>query len=774
MFGSRRDPAEDRARARREQEKEDLRRFLEAQARAPRTTRRSRVDDEGVGVARPGSSPAVRRDVNAAGAAVGIRSAPSTTSIGGNGPTFGRRAEAGGGGRSQWDQPPPQPGARSSSSVRFQDAEDDGGGGGGELDPRYRLPPIQQQPAYGGGGGWPGPTTDPRMAGYYHPGYAMPPPPPPMPYGYGYPQQGPPGAIYGYPAPPVGYPAPQHAYYAPPPQQYQQPPQQQQYAPPPPAQQQYAPPPQPYNPPPAREPLHTARRMLHSPSQTSPPTSVSVTAIGASDPHARDRDRARQLAYQRDLEAQVQDKKRRDEAERAARHAADAKGMAEADGYNPYGRAGAGAPVRNADGSVVGTRGAVAAAAQQGGVGAGVGGGEDPATIARAMALANEALVRAGLAGLVLAPPAAAPVAANPLSALGFGPPPSTSTPAPAALTSPKTSHLRGHIDPSTVPAWQREEAAKKQAATLTLQADLRAQMEAKERAKAEEAAREREADAREAARLAAEMQELEARHAREREEEAKRKKEAEEKAKIEAEEKRRRLAAEGGAAPPAGPPRAASPPLPAVAKRLAANGGTVPPDAAPTTATTTTVSPPPAGSASLPLPAVARRQEQEQLAAGLTAPAAQAALDVLLRETQRAVQQEQARLESEMQGGRRSVMGGGALPGAASHFVPGGGGGPPQRPTSSHYQVSPAVTARATWLRNPAQDQQLQPPRHRFPDGLTPQLSSTRMLGGQKPESRGSSLNLDAIEYRTQVRATQLGIDGDDDAAVLADYMKS
>eukprot|EP00775_Hariotina_reticulata_P008174 gene8174-8365_t len=63
-------------------------------------------------------------------------------------------------------------------------------------------------------------------------------------------------------------------------------------------------------------------------------------------------DKARKDAYRSELEAQIRDKAARKAAEKNALAAADAKKEAEMAAYSPWGRAGAGAPLRDADGKV--------------------------------------------------------------------------------------------------------------------------------------------------------------------------------------------------------------------------------------------------------------------------------------------------------------------------------------------------------------------------------------------------------------------------------------
>jgi hypothetical protein len=63
-------------------------------------------------------------------------------------------------------------------------------------------------------------------------------------------------------------------------------------------------------------------------------------------------DKARKDAYRSELEAQIRDKAARKAAEKNALKAADAKKEAEMAAYSPWGRAGAGAPLRDADGKV--------------------------------------------------------------------------------------------------------------------------------------------------------------------------------------------------------------------------------------------------------------------------------------------------------------------------------------------------------------------------------------------------------------------------------------
>jgi centrosome and spindle pole-associated protein 1 len=62
--------------------------------------------------------------------------------------------------------------------------------------------------------------------------------------------------------------------------------------------------------------------------------------------------KARKDAYRAELEAQIRDKAARKAAEKSAVAAEEARKEAEMAGYNPWGRGGAGAPLRNAAGKV--------------------------------------------------------------------------------------------------------------------------------------------------------------------------------------------------------------------------------------------------------------------------------------------------------------------------------------------------------------------------------------------------------------------------------------
>jgi centrosome and spindle pole-associated protein 1 len=62
--------------------------------------------------------------------------------------------------------------------------------------------------------------------------------------------------------------------------------------------------------------------------------------------------KARKDAYRAELEAQIRDKAARKAAEKSAVAAEEARKEAEMAGYNPWGRGGAGAPLRNASGKV--------------------------------------------------------------------------------------------------------------------------------------------------------------------------------------------------------------------------------------------------------------------------------------------------------------------------------------------------------------------------------------------------------------------------------------
>lgn len=62
--------------------------------------------------------------------------------------------------------------------------------------------------------------------------------------------------------------------------------------------------------------------------------------------------KARKDAYRAELEAQIRDKAARVAAEKSAVAAEEARKEKEVAGYNPWGRGGAGAPLRNAAGQV--------------------------------------------------------------------------------------------------------------------------------------------------------------------------------------------------------------------------------------------------------------------------------------------------------------------------------------------------------------------------------------------------------------------------------------
>ena len=62
---------------------------------------------------------------------------------------------------------------------------------------------------------------------------------------------------------------------------------------------------------------------------------------------------ARRNSYAATLQAQIEEKKQRKEREKQKKLAQDLKDEEDLRNYNPYGRGGGGAPVRDADGKVV-------------------------------------------------------------------------------------------------------------------------------------------------------------------------------------------------------------------------------------------------------------------------------------------------------------------------------------------------------------------------------------------------------------------------------------
>lgn len=77
-----------------------------------------------------------------------------------------------------------------------------------------------------------------------------------------------------------------------------------------------------------------------------------VPAAGAGAATAAAAAKSKKDAYRAELEQQIRDKAARKAAEKSARDAEEARKEAEVAGYNPWGRAGAGAPLRDAAGQV--------------------------------------------------------------------------------------------------------------------------------------------------------------------------------------------------------------------------------------------------------------------------------------------------------------------------------------------------------------------------------------------------------------------------------------
>ncbi|ORZ38493.1 hypothetical protein BCR44DRAFT_1428371 [Catenaria anguillulae PL171] len=822
IFASRRpDPAEERARQRKEEGREELRQFLEQQAKSgPRLSRRAGTSLEDI-TQQP--QPAAPSQIHL--------NEPSQQQ-----PTAGRRA------RQQWSTPTQQPhpsqqsdmyapSSTSSESVNRQPWNPQ---------PQQQLgpPPIQySQPTQHmpppGYGGYPAPGPPPHPYMYY----AGAPPPGAVPYHYPYPFPYP-----NYPMP--AYPATGHS------------------LPPPPAPHaSYA---TAY---PDPNTSQSSSRLPHSPprgarpsssSQSHPaPPPTSVAALGASADDAllnkqRDRDRARQ--YQAELEAQMAAKRMRDAAEKAERKAADA--VAIAGGAAETGMFGIGAG--GADVPRYGRRRVI-----QDGFGqalvpnpAGLGAAAAPASldsVAQAVSLANAALAKAGLPAMVVPPTSTSALShsnnalallpllgssssgsnpnlifgASPNNAplgplglastssglLGSPPRPGAASPSPAT----RTSHLRGQVDPTTLPEWQREALAKKHAEQVRAAAALKEQIEAKERAKAEQVAREREEEAREVARLEAERKELEERHRREREEEMERKraeeeeknkkhkakrdemeksggKAAEDKLRAKAEEEalkrrnkhvaRRAKSGEDGGEdeepafrpqppPPAVPFRSSSPPIPTVQKLLAKTGGIpIDPFPSPSAAATTSI-PEPFRTSSPPLPA---QVAAAAAAAASAPPASKPAVVVLERGVTRAPSATIRRRPSSAQLQQQSQS-------------------QPSGPTET-----PSVFDRLQDLRRELMMEQQRVGKDLNGSSLVTVPSSLGLIqsesrfvavpsdshpnvltfqAGPRPSSRGSSLNLDALERVNAARLQRLKALENADAhasndALLADFLLS
>ncbi|KAI9224809.1 hypothetical protein BC828DRAFT_401954 [Blastocladiella britannica] len=288
----------------------------------------------------------------------------------------------------------------------------------------------------------------------------------------------------------------------------------------------------------------------------------------------------KQRSYQQELEAQIAAKKMREDNEKrlnaredaalamAAQHGAGgAGGMPTGTAPVSFGRR---RMINGRNPGLEGLEGAAGASGpppmQQGSPDGGAFGGGDPrgggdtSAIARAMAIANAALAQAGLPPMSVPPGGGGYGGVPPqhhhmspsMGGLQF--PPSLVAGAAggggygtnsslgfhgsggggggggmgAALSSPPQSHLRGVVDMSTAPDWQRAEIMKKHAEQAAAAAALREQIEAKERIKAEERERDRLEDVKEAARVEAEAKVVAERGRREREDEVRKKQEEE------------------------------------------------------------------------------------------------------------------------------------------------------------------------------------------------------------------------------------------------------
>ncbi|KNE65505.1 hypothetical protein AMAG_11123 [Allomyces macrogynus ATCC 38327] len=579
--------------------RDDMRQFLALQAKLPRTTRRSRVADD-VGVSRTA----------ALAAHVGDSARSDLRGFGGGG--------GGGAVRAPWDRSDAEDGRRrrpGSSGTRRANgiavaAEGSNGPTGDPLAPKpfwmsstsapapattttqpppasqpYAMPPPPPHAMYPGYPGYapyaPPPPTGPngQAAFPYYPPYPM----YPMPYPYGAPPP-PPPMVAPPPAPPVGYPYSTPASYP-----YSDP------APPPVA----APPARPTwrdpsPPPPPAVNSRAGRRRFASPSPA--PTTR------AADPFNPDPEpstiRAKQAAYLRDLEAQVLLKRQRADKDAELRRILDERKDREAESYNPFGRGGAGAPLRDAEGGLVTNRAQAAAMAAAeakareevaggGGrrsvMGGGGGMGDYVGAPVPAVGNGNSQLQQllASLAGTgagtatglpanvvgslqalllqqqqqqqhqqQLAVPGltlglASPGLTNPLAALSI-PNLAGVAPAPVTAAAAPTTTLPTTTSSDALP-WLRDDARAKQlAAQQKLQDALKEQIAAKERAKAEELARQQREEAAELARLHAEQEELKRKHEMELEADRARE-EAEAAAKIKGKAKQAATAADAG-----------------------------------------------------------------------------------------------------------------------------------------------------------------------------------------------------------------------------------
>ncbi|KAL7753081.1 hypothetical protein RI367_001533 [Sorochytrium milnesiophthora] len=294
------------------------------------------------------------------------------------------------------------------------------------------------------------------------------------------------------------------------------------------------------------------------------------------DTQAKNAKLAQQKNYLHDLEMQVQLKKQKQQEEKDRLRKEDEKKMKEIMDYNPFGRGGGGAPVRNADGSIIAHHDAVSKQdadlpkarapvpsgqagmmppsnmQQQDGSVAGnmmMPNGMAPAGLpfaagvmpgynpAMGYPMAHPAMMQfppfpqmgmgmpyaniAGYAGAMF-PPYSAPAQAFPGVVMPTAPAVAMAAPAPpveVASAQADVTHLRGVVDASKLPAWQQEEISRKHQTQNSIQNALRQQILEKEKKKQEEEAKQREADMREQERLKAEQDLLNKRYAHELEE---------------------------------------------------------------------------------------------------------------------------------------------------------------------------------------------------------------------------------------------------------------
>ncbi|KXS11786.1 hypothetical protein M427DRAFT_72552 [Gonapodya prolifera JEL478] len=231
-----------------------------------------------------------------------------------------------------------------------------------------------------------------------------------------------------------------------------------------------------------------------------------------------------------------QEKRSRDAKSRYAEELE--KKLQEMESYTPFGRGGAGAPLRARDGSVITNIAALkkqtdlademgvvldkTGMLQMEAAGGGGGGGVAGSGVGAAMGGMGMGMGGAqytagpvdlgGMPGGMVAP-ADSYTALGPLG--GFPPPPAAAK-----------SHLRGSMPLDGMAPWQKEEAARKAKEKQEMQDALRAQIVAKEHAKALAESQVRAEEQKEADRLAREQRELQERHRIEKEEEARREEE--------------------------------------------------------------------------------------------------------------------------------------------------------------------------------------------------------------------------------------------------------